>query len=125
MARLTRPGNRPPSPSGWLLTGLMDMFSGSIGSSGGRGWSIGPCSGSRRAYLGLKFFVKGKPHFGWARLTVHGTHVSEKATLTGYAYETIPNKPIITGQTKGPDVITLDPGSLGRLAQGSAGRLAK
>ena len=26
-----------------------------------------------------------------------------QATLTGYAYETIPNRPIITGKTKGPD----------------------
>lgn len=23
--------------------------------------------------------------------------------LTGYAYETIPNKPIVTGETRGPD----------------------
>jgi hypothetical protein len=37
------------------------------------------------------------------------------ATRTGYAYETIPNKPIITGKTKGPDVITLDPARLGHL----------
>ena len=27
-----------------------------------------------------------------------------KALLTGYAYETIPGKAIITGHTKGPDV---------------------
>jgi hypothetical protein len=47
------------------------------------------------------------------------------ATLTGYAYETVPNKPIIAGKTKGPDVITLEPGSLGRLAQGSPGHLGK
>jgi hypothetical protein len=44
------------------------------------------------------------------------------ATLTGYAYETVPNKPIIAGKTKGPDVITVQPdtapGSLGRLALG-------
>ena len=40
--------------------------------------------------------------------------------LTGYAYETIPNKLIITGKTKGPDVITAQPGSLGHLAQGAA-----
>jgi len=26
-----------------------------------------------------------------------------KATLTGYAYETIPNKPTIAGKTHGPD----------------------
>ena len=43
------------------------------------------------------------------------------ATLTGYAYETVANKPIITGKTKGPDVITMQPdirpGSLGGLAR--------
>jgi hypothetical protein len=39
-------------------------------------------------------------------------------TLTGYAYETIPGKPIIAGETKGPDVITMQPGSPGRLALG-------
>jgi len=41
-----------------------------------------------------------------------------KALLTGYAYETIPNKAIITGKTKGPDMITVQPGSLGALAAG-------
>jgi hypothetical protein len=30
-------------------------------------------------------------------------------TLTGYAYETIPNKPIITGRTKGPEDSTEEP----------------
>jgi hypothetical protein len=44
-----------------------------------------------------------------------------EATLTGYAYETIPNKPIIAGKTKGPDVITLEPATLGHLAQGASG----
>jgi hypothetical protein len=42
------------------------------------------------------------------------------AILTGYAYETEPNKPIITGKTKGPDVITLDPTTLGHLALGAS-----
>jgi hypothetical protein len=46
------------------------------------------------------------------------------AILTGYAYETIPNKPIITGKISGPDVMTLEPGSLGALAAG-ASRLHK
>ncbi len=68
-------------------------------------------------YLGLKFLIKGKVHYGWARLNV-AVHGSIQGTLTGYAYETIPNKPIITGKTKGPDVITLEPGSLGALAAG-------
>ena len=39
-----------------------------------------------------------------------------------YAYETVSNKPIIAGKTKDPDVITLEPGSLGGLAAGARAR---
>jgi hypothetical protein len=39
--------------------------------------------------------------------------------LTGYAYETIPNKAIVTGKTKGRDVITVRPASLGHSAAGA------
>ena len=53
-------------------------------------------------YLGLEFLIKGKVHFGWARLNVTCRGTDVLATLTGYAYETIPNKPIIAGKTKGP-----------------------
>jgi hypothetical protein len=80
------------------------------------------CTANQK-YLGLKFYIKGKVHYGWARLNikVHIDH-SIGARLTGYAYETIPNKPIIAGKTKGPEVVTLEPGSLASLAAGSAGR---
>lgn len=77
--------------------------------------------GVKNRYLGLRFTFKGKIHYGWARLNFPNP---PGATLTGYAYETVPNKPIITGKTKGPDVITVQPASLGRLAQGSAGLAA-
>jgi hypothetical protein len=70
-------------------------------------------------YLGLKFLIDGQTHYGWARLSVPAW-VAQGATITGYAYETIPNKPIITGKTKGPDVVILEPASLGRLAQGAS-----
>lgn len=40
--------------------------------------------------------------------------------LTGYAYETIPNKAIIAGKTHGKDVITLDDASLRHPARGAA-----
>lgn len=81
---------------------------------------------TKHRYLGLKFMIKGEIHYGWARVEVKRTAVgmgrnSITATLTGYAYETIPNKPIITGKTKGPDVITMEPATLGRLAQGASG----
>jgi hypothetical protein len=56
----------------------------------------------------------------FSRLNVTLKRGQIAATRTGYAYETIPNKPIITGKTKGPDVITLDPATLGHLAVGAS-----
>jgi hypothetical protein len=73
------------------------------------------------AYLGLKFVIKGKIHFGWARVKVTVRQPPQTggvdAILTGYAYETIPNKPIIAGKTKGPDV-AVPQATLGELALG-------
>ncbi len=58
----------------------------------------------------------------WARLSVtlgHDRQLGDvSGTLTGYAYETVPNKPIIAGQTTGPDMITVQPETLGGLARG-------
>ena len=76
--------------------------------------------GVKNRYLGLKFNIKGQIHFGWARLTVTTTKHDFKATLTGYAYETIPGKPIIAGKTMGPDDTTVAPTSLGHLAAGAS-----
>jgi hypothetical protein len=85
----------------------------------------------RNRYLGLKFTIKGKIHFGWARLTT--TTCAASGILTGYAYETIPNKPIVTGKTKGPDhagieesntapnMPTPEPVTLSALARGAPG----
>jgi hypothetical protein len=75
---------------------------------------------TQHRYLGLQFVISGKVHYGWARVEVTLSQEGIGATLTGYAYETIPNKPIITGKIKGPDVITLEPASLGHLAQGAS-----
>jgi hypothetical protein len=71
-------------------------------------------------YLGLKFVIKGKVHYGWARVNVIAPPPDTRATLTGYAYETISNKPIIAGKTKGPDVVTVQPAALGHLAAGAS-----
>ena len=83
-------------------------------------WTRGPWANVQHAYLGLKFFFQGRAHYGWARISKS----TDIFFLTGYAYETIPNKPIIAGKTKGPDVIAFQPASLGRLAQGSTGLAA-
>jgi hypothetical protein len=106
-------------------------------------WSDGVSRGGRWAnvrsrYLGLKFLIKGKIHYGWARLNVTVGNSSIAAMLTGYAYETIPNKPIIAGTTKGqgasaaegfdagasmtnPLSDSAQPASLGMLALGAQG----
>jgi hypothetical protein len=84
-------------------------------------------------YLGLRFKVNGETHYGWARLSVSARvqRVPLTAVLTGYAYETIPNKAIIAGQTKEqvdssvgqPDAASpaapTEPASLGALAVGA------
>jgi hypothetical protein len=69
---------------------------------------FGNWSNVKNRYLGLRFVIKQKTHFGWARLSVSCNSANNKiqALLTGYAYETIPNKPIITGKTKGPDDVS-------------------
>jgi hypothetical protein len=58
-------------------------------------------------YLGLKFLINGEVHYGWARFNVKTKLRNKKVVitplLTGYAYETVPDKPIITGQTQGPE----------------------
>ena len=64
------------------------------GSSGA--W-VGTGDGVQHKFLGLKFKIEGKIHFGWARfnVTVPAQGATIQATLTGYAYETIPNKPAL------------------------------
>ena len=63
-------------------------------------------------------------------MTVTVTQNRFSATLTGYAYETIPGKAIIAGATKGPDdaeptaslkAPTPAPATLGMLALGAPG----
>jgi hypothetical protein len=97
----------------------------SLAYGGQEGTSIfceGKWNDVKNRYLGLKFAIHGKVHFGWARLNVtcNVSHAGRiHALLTGYAYETVPNKPIITCKTKG-DAITLRLAGVGHLAAGTA-----
>jgi|SRR5579863_7506791 len=84
-----------------------------------------PWGDQKAHYLGLKFSIHGKTHYGWARFDEHfgkDNPPGISVLLNGYAYETIPNKPIIAGQTKGPNVNTppmdTSAGTLGHLALG-------
>jgi len=88
-------------------------------------------------YLGVKFQINGKYHYGWVRMRVEviGPHII--AILNGYAFETIPGKSIRAGQTKEADdqvnknlgpgafltnpIAAPQPASLGALAKGAPG----
>jgi len=78
----------------------------------------GPWYNVKNRYLGLKFQFKGRTHYGWARMSVSGPTGDLVGTLTGYAWETVPDKPILAGKTKGPDDSMEQPATLGRLALG-------
>jgi hypothetical protein len=118
-------GGPLPLRAGAHIGASKHFFTGStfmrMGGTNGNGfysglWEDGG-KGVKNRYLGLRFLVNGKTHYGWARLNFPNP---QGATLTGYAYETVPNKSIIAGKTHGKDVITVEPASLGHLARGAS-----
>jgi hypothetical protein len=103
--------------------------------SGGTVFSTGPWKNVQNRYLGLRFLIEGKVHYGWARLNVTIAHHQVNAVLTGYAYETVPHKAIVAGKTKGSHLeaslkhgrplsvtaLASRPATLGLLATGAPG----
>ena len=84
----------------------------------------------RNHFLGFKFLINGQVHYGWARMTVQIRRpeiAGLKAVLTGYAYETVPNRPLVTGKTSSAAVVAsanpagANVSTLGALAQGARG----
>jgi hypothetical protein len=117
-----------------------------VATSDGYGWGVimavagsytqqyffGDWANAKNRYLELKFVIDGRIHYGWARLTVPFYIHGDPVMLTGYAYETTPNTPIIAGHTSGPEKAeNLAPtdlfapasqsASLGMLARGADG----
>lgn len=96
------------SPSANCMIGLADFS------------SNGPWRSVQNRYLGFEFEINGKQHFGWAR--VSGSRYFcciALARITGYAYETIPDKPIVAGDTGGTADASPNQRTLGTLALGS------
>ena len=90
---------------------------------------IGKWGGNpQNRYLGVRFLIGGETHYGWIRLNVTSTGraFSLRGLITGYAYETVANKPILVGTAAKPavdlqipkDTETRGP-SLGMLASGA------
>jgi hypothetical protein len=130
-ASALKPGAHVGAGKKFLTGSHPDLLWGIWATTGGPG-STGRWRNAHDRYLGVKFSIKGKTHYGWVRLTV-SLPPGIDAHITGYAYETIPGKAIIAGSTTGPDdsierpdaavlaVPTPEPATLGLLALGSPG----
>jgi hypothetical protein len=105
------------------------VFMATGGQYDGGYWFFGAWANQTDKYLGLKFLIDGQVHYGWARMTVTSTGFGNyTAVLSGYAYETTPNKGIPAGLESGPDApSTSIPATLGNPASQapSLGRLAR
>jgi hypothetical protein len=85
--------NFQSSPNGLYQAAV---FLGTSGVTGSGSWLT-----VETAYLGLKFVVNGEVHYGWARVKFVAPGDYGSASIYGYAYETIPDQAIVTGQTSG------------------------
>jgi hypothetical protein len=95
----------------------------------------GPFANTTNRFLGLTFTINGQRFYGWARFNIKAGFTDSHqpvviATLTGYAYETVPGQQIIAGQTKGASASLAaptdaapapQPATLGLLATGALG----
>jgi hypothetical protein len=84
-------------------------------------------------FLGVKFKIDGKTHYGWIRVTVKPNATNSQwpamsATITEYGYETVANKSLDAGLSSGADfaddqvqtpAFSPDHPSLGMLALGA------
>jgi hypothetical protein len=104
LAAALKAGRRIPNAGKFAGTARMAFQCNGFTSCGtGSTITSGQWANVTNRYLGLKFIIQGKVHYGWARLNVQvsRSQFTITATLTGYAYETIAGKSIIAGKTKG------------------------
>jgi hypothetical protein len=83
-------------------------------------FSNGPWVKQTNKFLGLRFLIGDRFHYGWARLTTS----PGETVLTGYAYESNPGHQILAGQISGNDEEPefVKPMTLGELARGTRAR---
>jgi hypothetical protein len=85
----------------------------------------GPWADVQHRYLGFKFTIDGETHYGWARITTQGFPGVPSARLTGYAYETVANRPIVAGVVSAAKAAKMAPRNNGdEAAQGDGNHAA-
>jgi hypothetical protein len=68
--------------------------------------SIGYFAGIESAYLGLQFQLAGQTYYGWARAGAPVGGING-GWIYDYAYQTMPNTPILAGQVPEPSTFAL------------------
>jgi len=85
----------------------------------------GAFANQEQRFLGVRFEISGQTHYGWirfARVTAKFDNNPQViAVITGYAYESTANEPILAGATSGAVKAEGGSGSLGVLALGAVG----
>jgi hypothetical protein len=126
----------PDSPQTFFTGYRQSVFMANIGCASNCR-QFGLWANASKKFLGLRFLIGGEVHYGWARFSVSTKNWPIRAKLTGFAYETEPNKTILAGdrglgpeanaQTGHPEDASLKtaptppPPSLGLLSLGSMG----
>lgn len=115
---------------GFVGTSYTNAFSGRgvimavAAAYGSKTYFFGPWANVSNHYAGFKFLIDGKVHYGWARMSVSNWDEGGSVTISGYAYETIPNQRIFTGRESGLPADESVPASDSQTSGASLGALA-
>jgi hypothetical protein len=81
----------------WYMgAGTMQQFRLAGVGKGGQGWAVGNFLGRNYKMIGVRFNIPGGQHYGWIRVSVGKD--ARSFTLHDYAYNTVPNDPISSGE---------------------------
>lgn len=122
------PAGRPIGPNGDFENG--GEMTRAVWQDARFGFCLGLFKNVQSKYLGVRFSLSGETHYGWVELSTQcyaGDGIAQVyGTITGYAYNTIPNETITTGakfrsQTASEQTKPLPrPGTLRALSLGAA-----
>ena len=68
--------------------------------------TMGYFTGMESAYIGLQFQIAGQTYYGWARAGAPVVGING-GWIYDYAYETVPNTPILAGEGEVPEPSTV------------------
>jgi hypothetical protein len=124
------PGGVEIGSKAHFLSAPNGQFLGNVEHGTQSGTDSGSWQKVETAYLGLKFSIDGQVHYGWALVKFTGPGAFLNGSIYGYAYESTPDQPIVTGQKTGTvkdaepmlaAPVAINNPSLGMLAAGAPG----